>query len=862
MKEDKLSDMMLHWKSIKQQYNDCIIFYRLGDFYEMFFDDAIEASKLLDLTLTARDCGGGQRAPMCGVPYHASENYISKLVSFDKKVAICEQLSIPGEKKGLVDRDVIKVVTKGTLTSDNQLDENNNNFIACVYATKSGFAISWADITTGEFFTEQSTPFSLEALVDSLVRINPSEIITNEFTFNLSLDIPAVKHGVLPRFSLYKEYAFSYLNAKNKIMQRFNVSSISAFLDDDKDFSVCACGALFEYLEETQKQSQININSIRYYDDKKCLKLDSIAIKNLEIVSSYKDNKPYGSLFWAINNTTTSMGARKLKSYLISPLYDIDAINYRLDGVEDLYSDTVCRENLIDALRGVYDLERLCGKLSNNVLTPKDVLAIYKTLECASVMKIYLSGKVSSALKDVYANLGDYDELLKLFKNALSDDPPLNVKDGGFVKDGFDSRLDEQRKIQSNVTSYLKTFEAELKESTGIRTLKVGYNKVFGYYIEVSNSFKNQVPYNFVRKQTLVNGERYITEELKDFEVKVLSCSDRIIAIETEIFNNIKDILAKNLSKLLVTARCIAFLDVILSFATTAKKLNYSRPQIMPSNAPMEITGGRHPVVEKVSSDTFIPNDTILDLESNRMVIVTGPNMAGKSTYMRQIALITILAQCGSFVPAKSAKIPLVDKIFTRIGASDYLIFDQSTFMVEMTEVAKILHNATKNSLLIFDEVGRGTSTFDGLSIAWAVVEFLANNVKAKTVFATHYHELSEIEGIVDGVKNYKITVKEINGKIVFLRKIMRGSANKSFGIEVASLAGIPEQVTKRAKAILRRLEKNDLASKVDCEGEQLSFDEDKPTFSEVENIIRDLDINRITPLQAFEILQDLKGKV
>lgn len=854
-----LSDMMRHWQSIKLQYEDCIIFYRLGDFYEMFFEDAQEASKILELTLTGRDCGLEERAPMCGVPYHAAENYIAKLVENGKKVAICEQLTEPTKGVKLVERDVIRVVTQGTLLNDGQIDEKSNNFLCSVFCDDKYCSISWCDITTGDFFVEDLSPYNENKLIDALVRVNPSQIIASTKIFKLSGNFSAVIHGVLPRFELYKDYAYSYNNAKNLLLNQFNVSSLNAFIPEENKGLVCVSGALIEYLNETQKQILKNIIKLNNFEGENCLKLDGSALNNLEILSSNRDRKSYGSLFWAIDNTKTSMGARYLKSQLVAPLKDLELIKYRQQGVKDLFDDTLTREGVIDLLRNVKDLERLIGKLTNNVASPRDLLSINETLLAVSPLKMLIVGHRSKALNDIYANLGDYEEICKILSSAISENPPINIKDCGFVKDGFDKNLDELRNLKSNGTKRIEEMELSEKEKTGIKTLKIKYNKVFGYFIEVSNSFKDQVPYNYVRKQTLTNGERFITEELKKFEEDVLTCNEKILAIETEIFKKIKNLLLDNVSSLLKTAKCFAFLDFLLSLAIVAKKRAYVMPTMVEEDCELNIVGGRHPVVEAVSKQTFIPNDTSLDLNENRMMVITGPNMAGKSTYMRQVALIVILAQIGSFVPCKSAQIPIVDKIFTRVGASDYLIFDQSTFMVEMTEVAKILHNATKHSLLILDEVGRGTSTFDGLSIAWAVVEFLAKNIGAKTLFATHYHELSELEGIISGVKNYKITVREINGSIVFLRKIMRGSANKSFGIEVASLAGVPENVTKRAKTILKKLEKKDLT--IDF-SKQTDLEAEEKTFSEVEKIISELNVNAISPLQAFEILIDLKGKL
>ncbi len=856
-KEDKMSNMMKHYLTVKQRYPDCVIFYRLGDFYEMFFEDAVEVSELLDLTLTGRDCGLDERAPMCGIPFHAADTYIAKLVSLGKKVAICEQLTTPGEQKGLVVRDVIRVVSNGTIIEEGLVDERSNNFIACVSCIDaSRYGIAWADITTGEFSTQEVD--NIDKFFDSLARIRPSEIICNEKALSIYNGLSDGKKTSIRRFAPYKETAFSFSTAKKVLLEQFNVLSLDAFVPLDKQTAISSAGALMSYLRETQMHSLKNIENLSYFDDGKTLRLDSVAMRNLEVISSMRDGKEYGTLLWAVDYTKTAGGARKLKEILSAPLHDIEKINYRLDGVEAIYKDNLGREALADTLKGVKDLERLCGRVSNNNVNPRDCRAICETLKLIPIIKFQLSGMPSKILMDISDNFGDFSSLASIIDNMLIDDNlPISSKDGGFIKDGFDEQLDHFRTIKENGRTILKEMEAREKETTGIKTLKISYNKVFGYYIEVSKSFVDQVPYSYIRKQTLVNGERYITEELKNFEEEILTSSENIVRIESKLFNQLKEILVDNIANLLKCAKCLSMLDVLLSFAIVSKKKSYARPTLVEAGKRLNIVGGRHAVVESASKETFIANDTLLDNGDNRIAIITGPNMAGKSTYMRQVALIVLLSHAGCFVPAKTAEIPLTDKIFTRVGASDNLIFDQSTFMVEMSEVAGIIRNATQDSLLILDEVGRGTSTYDGLSIAWAVVEYLASEIKAKTLFATHYHELSELENKLEGVKNYKIAVKEINGTIIFLRRIMQGSANKSFGIEVASLAGVPETVTKRAKKILKLLEKNDLTRSVEDDKESMVTQE----ASYVEKYLQNLDLNSLTPLKAFEILAFLKEK-
>ncbi|MDY4187352.1 MAG: DNA mismatch repair protein MutS [Candidatus Borkfalkiaceae bacterium] len=923
-----LSDMMEHYKQIKKQYNDCIIFYRLGDFYEMFFEDAILVSGLLELTLTSRACGTDEqtkqpmRAPMCGIPYHAADEYIARLVKLGHRVAICEQLTEPTKGKQLVERDVIRIVTAGTLIKPEQIDEKSNNFICSVYFSivkKSGAlnagesgaksaeggnfggktnekvyaACAWADITTGEFFAREV--YCADDLYDLLTRVSPSEVISDDQGFLKLKAAPVFAHKVLPSPSRYTDSAYSYQSARRTLSDQFKVRDLSAFDVEEKPEIICASGALVEYLKETQKRAVENVSSINIERSGENMQLDATALKNLEIIKSSRDGREYGTLLWVIDQTKTAMGARALKNAILLPLNDKERINARLDGVESLYKNMVVLSAIREELCGVKDIERIAGNVSNGNVTPKDMETLWHSLAVIPTVKINLSGFSCQALENIRNSLSDESELVELLRRGLKENCPVNYKDGDFIAEGFDENLDRLRNLKQSGDKCLKEIETRERDRTGIKNLKISYNRVFGYYIEVSNSFKDKVPYDYIRKQTLVGGERYITEELKKFEDEILSAQDRALRLELEIFEKFKGLLVKKIETLKTIAKAFASLDVLCSFAYVSKKYDYVRPEIIESDKPLDIVGGRHPVVERIGKERFIANDTLLDCDENNMMVITGPNMAGKSTYMRQVALITIMAHVGCFVPARSARVPLTDRVFTRVGASDNLIFDQSTFMVEMSEVALILRAATKKSLLVLDEVGRGTSTYDGLSIAWAVVEYICKKVRAKTLFATHYHELSELEGVLEGVKNYKITVKEVDGGILFLRKIMRGSANRSFGIEVAALAGVPGEVTARAKVILKRLEKNDLAKNGDallscdeaaayrCEengtsGENSSrgtasaentFDnyafgsaDGEKRFSEVEAILKDVCVDDLTPRQAFDLVCELKEKL
>ncbi len=849
-----LSPMMEHWKKIKAAHPDCLVFYRLGDFYEMFFEDAEKASKILDLTLTGRDCGLQERAPMCGVPYHAVDAYIQKLVDAGEKVAICEQLSDPKASKGMVDRDVIRVVTAGTVTEESLLDEKKNNYIACAYKKNGKYALAWADITTGDFCCTELG--SAEKCLSTLVNLSVAEIICNDDFLFETKDCGEIARGAIPPISCYLPYAFHLASAEKNLKEQFSVASLDALGLNGREEAAIAAGALIAYLLETQKHALKNITALRFADGSDSMSLDPSALRNLEILRNNAEGKKYGSLLWLLDRTGTAMGGRKLASILLDPLKNIGRINKRLDAVDELFRAGVVRMGLTDMLGGMRDIERLTGRISNGNLQPRDCLALSASLSIVPNIKFQLSGFSSQLLGSISARLADTREVCALIDGAIAP-TASTLREGGYIKEGYNDQLDSLRDVKTRSKALLTELETREREKTGIRTLKVGYNRVFGYYIEVSNSFKDRVPYSYTRKQTLTTGERYTSEELKELEAKILGSDDQAQRLEEHLYNELLEILGRNIVVFQKIAEAIAELDVLVSFATVAKENKYTRPQIVEAGA-LEIEEGRHPVVEAISRERFVPNDCMLDGNENRTMILTGPNMAGKSTYLRQNALIVYMAHIGCFVPAKRAVIPLTDRIFTRIGASDNLISDRSTFMVEMTEVANILRNATPQSLLILDEVGRGTSTFDGLSIAWAVIEYLTENIRAKTLFATHYHELTELEGKLDGVKNYKISVREIAGSIVFLRKIVRGGASRSFGVEVAALAGVPEAVTTRAKAILRSLEKQDKSRTVTAEEPP---EQDEKTLDLMEEL-GGLDIDLLTPMQALALIAEWKEKL
>ncbi len=862
--KSQLSPMMQNYLQTKAQYPDCILMYRLGDFYEMFFEDAEEASRILDLTLTGRACGLSERAPMCGVPYHAVDIYIAKLIATGKKVAICEQLTeANSNSKELVKRDVVRVVTSGTVMESEILQDNRSNFIASVFADdKIGVAV--CDISTGEFFaTELYGTGAVKDLQEFLVSYKPSEIIANSVAVDLSTDLDCVRAKYTPTFSRYDDLHFDKKYAKEKLQNFFNVSTLEGFGLKGKNCAVTASIALLDYLKDTQKRELPHLKNIRYVDKNKYMSIDVKTRRNLELTVSYHENTKQGSLLWLLDKTQTSMGGRMLSDWVDRPLQKPTAINARLDGVEELYQKYILRSQLTKALHNVFDIERIAGKIAYNSVTPKDCITLKNSLFNLPQIKKLLMQVDSKILKDIDASIDILGDVANLLDRAIDDDVPAVVKDADFIKKGFDAELDELYDISQNGSAKISALEEKERQRTGIKTLKLGYNRVFGYYFEVTKSLLNLVPADFIRKQTLTTGERFVSPELKELEEKMLTAYDKKIRLQKTLFEKLRNTLLQYIPTIQSTAQALAALDCLLSLATVAEKFNYTKPKINTKNSQLKIIDGRHPIVERyLKSDGFITNDTYLDTEENRTMVITGPNMAGKSTFMRQVALITLMAHIGSFVPASSAEVPIVDKIFTRVGASDDLAFNQSTFMVEMVEVANILNNATKNSLIILDEVGRGTSTFDGLSIAWAVMEYVSQNISAKTLFATHYHELTDLEGRVDGVKNYRITVKEFNGTVVFLHKIARGGTNKSFGIEVASLAGVPKDVCDRAKQIVAMLENSSITYSLQDIDTQIPSKERNKNAEEVVAILSDIDINRVSPIEAFDILNTLVKKV
>ena len=874
-KKDGLSPMMKHYLAVKEDYKDCVLMYRLGDFYEMFFEDAVTVSKFLDLTLTGRDCGLQERAPMCGIPYHALDNYVPRLIEGGFKVAICEQMNTPEEAKGMVAREVTRVITPGTLIEEDILDEKKNNYLASVYSSGDVYGIAWCDVSTGELnICQIEGERAYGRALDFLVSISPAEIICDEEIHNKTASSILLSSGSLPKFQKYFKWAYDYSYAFKTICKQLEVVTLEGYECQDKTSAISACGGLIQYLYDTQKRALSHINTINYVSFSTFMMLDSNAKRTLELTETMRDRRKKGSLLDVIDYTDTAMGARNLRQWLLQPLYDSIAINARLDAVEELIRSNLVREQIKELLAPMKDLERLSAKIAYNNVNPKECLSIRDTLALLPGVKNALSVTKAPLLKTLHKNINALEDVCKLLQNAIADDAPAMTKDGGYIKAGYNSELDEYRNIKNNGAGLIASIEAYEKETTGIKTLKTGFNRVYGYYIEVSKSFLSAVPYRYERKQTLVNGERYVTPELKEAEEKILGAEEKALKLEAKLYSEIKSTLYSVISEIKRTANAIAKVDSLISLSVVAIKNDYSKPEISDKIKKIEIVEGRHPVVETaLKRGDFVSNDTTLDNNDNRIMVITGPNMAGKSTYMRQVALITLMAHVGSYVPAKQAKIALTDRIFTRIGASDDLSVGQSTFMVEMVEVAAIANNATANSLLVLDEVGRGTSTLDGLSIAWALVEYISNVIKAKTLFATHYHELTELEGVLKNVRNYRILVKELADKVVFLHKIARGGANKSFGIEVASLAGVPADIVSRAKSILKKLEESDTVRDTNAimmnalgasqGGKQLSFLEANTSkYDEIINILKDTNIETCSPLDTFVILKDLKDRL
>ena len=877
---NELTPMMKQYMQTKEEYKDCILFYRLGDFYEMFFDDALTASKELEITLTGKNCGLEERAPMCGIPYHAVDSYLNRLVSKGYKVAICEQVEDPKTAKGIVKREVIRVVTPGTNLDTQGLDETKNNYIMCIVYMADRYGLSVADVTTGECLVTELD--SQTKLMDELYKFMPSEIVCNEAFYMSGLDLDDLKNRLHMAIYSLEAWYFDDALCRETLQEHFKVASLEGIGLSDYECGMIASGALLKYLEETQKNSLSHMSRLTRYATGNYMVLDSATRRNLELVETLREKQKRGSLLWVLDKTKTAMGARTLRKYVEQPLIDKKSIVKRLDAVAELKDNAICREEIREYLNPVYDLERLVGKITYQSANPRDLIAFQSSLSMLPSVKCILKDMESDLLKEIYEELDPLEELCDLVGRAIQEEPPLAMKEGRIIKDGYNEEVDRLRKAKSEGKNWLADLETREREKTGIKNLRIRYNKVFGYYLEVTNSFKDLVPDYYTRKQTLANAERYIIPELKELEDTILGAEDKLCALEYELYCEVRNTIAAELTRIQRTAKAVAKLDVIASLALVAERNNYVRPKINEKGV-IDIRDGRHPVVEKmIPNDMFIANDTYLDDKKQRISIITGPNMAGKSTYMRQAALIVLMAQLGSFVPASSANIGLVDRIFTRVGASDDLASGQSTFMVEMNEVANILRNATSKSLLILDEIGRGTSTFDGLSIAWAVVEYISNSklLGAKTLFATHYHELTELEGKISNVNNYCIAVKEKGDDIVFLRKIVKGGADKSYGIQVAKLAGVPDPVINRAKEIVEELVTADITGKVKdiaVQGSetkkktQKKLDEvDLTQFSlfdtvkddDVLNELKELDISHMTPMDAMNKLYQLQNKL
>ena len=875
--------MMQKYLETKEQYKDCILFYRLGDFYEMFFDDAITVSRELEITLTGKSCGQEERAPMCGVPYHAVDGYLTRLVAKGYKVAICDQVEDPKQAKGLVKREVTRIVTPGTILDAQAIDETKNNYIMCIVYIADRYGVSVADITTGDYFVTELPDGG--KLKDEIYRFMPSEIICNEAFYMSGLDLKDLKERFHMAVYSLESWYFDDTACREKLMEHFKVSSLAGLGLSDYDCGVLSAGALLQYLLETQKNDLSHMTRITPYTTGKYMMLDSSTRRNLELCETLREKQKRGSLLWVLDKTKTAMGARMLRKFIEQPLIEKQEILRRLDAVEELKQSAISREEIREYLSPVYDLERLITRITYGTANPRDLTAFAGSLSMLPPIRYLLEEMESSLLKDIYAELDPLEDLCTLVQNAIADEPPLAMKEGGIIRDGYNEEVDTLRRAKSEGKDWLAKLEQDEREKTGIKTLRIKYNKVFGYYLEVTNSYKELVPDYYTRKQTLANAERYITPELKELEDTILGAEDKLYALEYELYCTIRDTIAAEVKRIQTTAKAIASLDVFSSLALVAERNNYVRPKINESGK-IDIKDGRHPVVEQmIPNGTFICNDTLLDDKKQRVSIITGPNMAGKSTYMRQAALIVLMAQIGSFVPASGADIGLVDRIFTRVGASDDLASGQSTFMVEMTEVANILRNATSKSLLILDEIGRGTSTFDGLSIAWAVVEYISDSklLGAKTLFATHYHELTELEGKIDNVNNYCIAVKEKGDDIVFLRKIVKGGADKSYGIQVAKLAGVPDLVIDRAKEIVEELVNEDITIRVSeiavggkdsgakKKAKPKKYDEmDLAQFSLFDTVkdddvleeLKNIDVGNLTPVDALNTIYRLQNKL
>ena len=876
-----LSPMMAQYMETKKQYQDCILFYRLGDFYEMFFDDALTASRELEITLTGKECGLEERAPMCGVPYHAVDSYLSRLVQKGYKVAIAEQMEDPKQAKGLVKREVIRVVTPGTITSSQALDETKNNYLMAIVYLGDKMGVSVADITTGDFLVTEVG--SERSLFDEINKFSPAEIIYNDAFAMSGISLDEMKDRYHFAVSAVDSHYFQDESCRKVLKEHFKVNGLEGLGLGDYDSGVIAAGAVLQYLYETQKTTMDHLTSIVPYSTGNYMVLDSSTRRNLELLETMREKQKRGSLLWVLDKTRTAMGARLLRTWIEQPLIHKEEILERQKAIEELNMNYISREELREYLNPVYDLERLIGRISYKSANPRDLLAFRNSIAMVPYMKQLLQEFTCANLKALEEEMDPLEDLNDLISRAIAEEPPVTVREGGIIRDGFHEEADRLRHAKTEGKTWLAELEARERDKTGIKNLKVKYNKVFGYYFEVTNSFKDLVPDYFIRKQTLTNAERYTTDELKELEDVILGAEDKLFSLEYELFCQVRDAVGAQVVRIQKTARAIAETDVYASLSTVATRNDYVKPSINEKGV-IQIKAGRHPVVEKMMrDDLFVSNDTYLDNGKNRISIITGPNMAGKSTYMRQTALIVLMAQIGSFVPASQANIGICDRIFTRVGASDDLAIGQSTFMVEMTEVANILRNATRNSLLILDEIGRGTSTFDGLSIAWAVVEHISNTrlLGAKTLFATHYHELTELEGLMSGVNNYCIAVKEQGDDIVFLRKIVKGGADKSYGIQVAKLAGVPDTVINRAKELVEQLVDTDLTARTrEIAGANASASSHKPvpkpddvemsqltlfdTVREDDIIqeIKDMELGNMTPIDALNTLYRLQTKL
>ena len=870
-KEKGLSPMMEQYFEIKSQYPDMLLFFRLGDFYEMFFDDAKTASEELDLVLTGRDCGQEERAPMCGVPFHSADNYIAKLVNRGYKVAICEQLEDPKLVKGLVKRDVVRIITPGTVIEGSMLDDAVNNYLCCICRNEKETGLCFADVSTAEFhLTSIKDENAQEQIIDKLSAYQPREVLVNSSALDFQQVADFIKTRLGTKVQLLDDEKFDFEECTNLILETLKKEEISSLSLGSSRAVVCALGAVIDYLKTVQKKDEIETPAdIDYFDNEEYMKLDMSARRNLELTKSMMTGDKKHSLLWVIDKTKTAMGKRMIRNWIERPLMSVSLISKRQNAVGELFDRPEMRDKVRSALIGISDIERLMTRIAYSTANAKELKSLQATLEKLPEIKALVSDASTALLKEINSNIDLLTDVKELIETAISDEPPFTVREGGMIKDGYNAEIDELKSIINDGASIIASIEARQREETGIPKLKVGYNRVFGYYIEVTNSYKDMVPDTYIRKQTLTNCERYITQELKDLEGKILGAKDRVIALEYEVFCKVRNEVSAEVVRIQKTAKALAMLDTLASLAEVAVTNNYVCPHIN-NNGVIDIKDGRHPVVEALmNGGIFVPNDTSLNKDDNRCMIITGPNMAGKSTYMRQIALIVLLAQVGSFVPARSAEIGIVDAIFTRVGTSDDLASGRSTFMVEMSEVAAILKNATQNSLIILDEIGRGTSTFDGMSIARAVLEFVCKKktLGAKTLFATHYHELTAMEGMLDGVSNYSIAVKKRGDDITFLRRIVRGGADESFGIEVAKLAGVPDSVVKRAKVILKELEscKIDIDFKAENsfeeEEEEIQYNFSANGKNEILEILKATDINTLTPIEAMQTLYDLKKK-